>query len=410
MSESPESLPASVLAARPAVFAASRFVEEAAERDPGMLPGLAGTGEFGRPRRAGEIAALTSGLADAGSEEATFMAELRRLRRRELVRIAWRDLAGLAPLDETLGELSALADAAIASALDFGRRRLDARFGTPRSSKGEAQELLVIGMGKLGGGELNFSSDIDLVFLFPETGETDGARVVSNEEYFTRLGQSLIRLLDARTAEGIVFRVDMRLRPLGEPGPLAMNFGAFEDYLQQHGRDWERYAWVKARAITGAERYRALYDAAVRPFVYRRYLDFGVYESLRDMKAMIAREVERRELSDNVKLGPGGIREIEFIVQSQQLIRGGTEPVLQTASLLAALPRLAGTKLLPAQTVSELQQAYAFLRRVENRLQMVDDAQTHALPIEDKDRLRLAVAMGFPGWNDFATARALTQA
>ena len=160
-------------------------------------------------------------------------------------------LAGLAPLEETLRELSALADAAIASALDFARRSLDARFGTPRSAKGEAQELLVIGMGKLGGGELNFSSDIDLVFLFPETGETDGARVVSNEEYFTRLGQSLIRLLDARTAEGIVFRVDMRLRPLGEPGPLAMNFGAFEDYLQQHGRDWERYAWVKARAISG---------------------------------------------------------------------------------------------------------------------------------------------------------------
>jgi len=402
LSESPAGLTAGVAAAHPAVFAASRFVAEAAERDPGLLPGLAGTGELERARGAGEIAALAAGVT--GADEAAFMDALRRLRRRELVRIAWRDLAGLAPLDETLRELSALADAAIAAALDFARQSLDARFGTPRSAKGEAQELLVVGMGKLGGGELNFSSDIDLIFLFPEAGETDGARVVSNEEYFTRLGQSLIRLLDARTAEGIVFRVDMRLRPLGEPGPLALNFGAFEDYLQQHGRDWERYAWVKARAITGAARYRALYDEAVRPFVYRRYLDFGVYESLRDMKAMIAREVERRELSDNVKLGPGGIREIEFIVQSQQLIRGGTEPVLQTASLLAALPRLAGAKLLPAQTVSELQQAYGFLRRVENRLQMVDDAQTHALPIEEKDRLRLAVAMGFPGWNDFVTA------
>ncbi|HEY8265222.1 MAG TPA: bifunctional [glutamate--ammonia ligase]-adenylyl-L-tyrosine phosphorylase/[glutamate--ammonia-ligase] adenylyltransferase [Steroidobacteraceae bacterium] len=402
MSESPAGLPAGMAAARPAVFAASRFVAEAAQRDPGLLPGLAATGELERARRAGEVAALATGIADA--DEAAFMGALRRLRRRELVRIAWRDLAGLSPLDETLRELSALADAAIVAALDFARRSLDARFGTPRSAKGEAQELLVVGMGKLGGGELNFSSDIDLIFLFAESGETDGARVVSNEEYFTRLGQSLIRLLDARTAEGIVFRVDMRLRPLGEPGPLAMNFGAFEDYLQQHGRDWERYAWVKARAITGAARYRALFDEAVRPFVYRRYLDFGVYESLRDMKAMIAREVERRELSDNVKLGPGGIREIEFIVQSQQLIRGGTEPALQTASLLAALPRLAGAKLLPAQTVSELQQAYTFLRRVENRLQMVDDAQTHALPIEESDRLRLAVAMGFPDWNAFAAA------
>src|SRR5262245_41118977 len=257
-------------------------------------------------------------------------------------------------------------------------------------------------MGKLGGSELNFSSDVDLVFLFPEGGETDGARTVSNEEYFTRLGQSLIRLLDARTAEGIVFRVDMRLRPLGEPGPLAMNFAALEGYLQQNGRDWERYAWVKARAITGGARYRALYDGVVRPFVYRRYLDFGVYESLREMKAMIAREVERRELRDNVKLGPGGIREIEFIVQSQQLIRGGTEPGLQVASLQSALPRLAGAKLLPAAAVADLQEDYAFLRRVENRLQMADDAQVHALPEDALGRERLAASMGFAQWDPFA--------
>ena len=203
------------------------------------------------------------------------MDALRRLRRHELVRIAWRDLAGLA---------HARRDAARAfgarGRLDPRRARLrecarsTPRYGTPRSAAGEAQELVVIGMGKLGGGELNFSSDIDLIFLYPEQGETDGPREVSNEEYFTRLGQSLIRLLDARTAEGFVFRVDMRLRPLGEPGPLAMNFGAFEDYLQQHGRDWERYAWVKARAVTGAARYGALYDDVVRPFVYRRYLDY----------------------------------------------------------------------------------------------------------------------------------------
>lgn len=400
----PTRLPAARAAELARVFGASEFVAEASVRDPGLIAGLAASGELDRARSSGELGGFAAAVADAGADEVAFMAALRRLRRRELVRIAWRDLAGLAQIDETLLELSSLAEAAIVVALDFARRSLDARFGTPRSAKGEVQELLVVGMGKLGGGELNFSSDIDLVFLFPEAGETDGLRVVSNEEYFTRLGQSLIRLLDARTAEGIVFRVDMRLRPLGEPGPLAMNFGAFEDYLQQHGRDWERYAWVKARAITGAERYRVLYDNAVRPFVYRRYLDFGVYESLREMKAMIAREVERRELQDNVKLGPGGIREIEFIVQSQQLIRGGTEPVLQTASLQAALPRLAGAKLLPPQTVSELQQAYNFLRRVENRLQMVDDAQTHALPVEAQDRERLALAMGFAGWEAFASA------
>jgi glutamate-ammonia-ligase adenylyltransferase len=256
-------------------------------------------------------------------------------------------------------------------------------------------------MGKLGGGELNFSSDIDLVFLYPEAGETDGRRPASNEEYFTRLGQALIRLLDARTPEGFVFRVDMRLRPLGEPGPLAMNFAAFEGYLQQHGRDWERYAWVKARAITGASRYRTLQEDVVRPFVYRRYLDYGVYESLREMKALIAREVERRELRDNVKLGPGGIREIEFIVQSQQLIRGGAEPRLRTPSLLTALPRLAGAKLLAPGAVAELTNAYAFLRKVENRLQMADDAQTHALPDDAAGRARLARSMGFTDWTAF---------
>ena len=395
-------LPPDVATRLPEVFAASGYVADCATRDTTLVAVLAATGELDRPRRGGEVAAFAATLVAEIQDESTFMDALRRLRRRELVRIAWRDLTGAAPLVETLAELSALADAAIAAALEFSARALAPRYGVPRSTRGDAQELLVIGMGKLGGGELNFSSDVDLVFLFPEGGETDGPRAVSNEEYFTRLGQALIRLLDARTAEGIVFRVDMRLRPLGEPGPLAMNFAAFEGYLQQHGRDWERYAWVKARAVTGGARYRALYDDVVRPFVFRRYLDFGVYESLRDMKAMIAREVERRELRDNVKLGPGGIREIEFIVQSQQLIRGGSEPGLQVASLLAALPRLAGAKLLPAAAVAELQEDYAFLRRVENRLQMAHDAQVHALPGDAAERDRLAASMGFAGWEPFA--------
>jgi glutamate-ammonia-ligase adenylyltransferase len=386
------------------VFAASRFVADAAARDPALLPGLAASGELGRPRAPGEVAALAASIAAAPGDEAGFMDALRRLRRRELVRIAWRDLAGTAPLAETLEELSALADAAITAALGFATGALAARYGRPRSAGGEPQELVVVGMGKLGGRELNFSSDVDLVFLYPESGETDGPRAIANEDYFTRLGQLLIRLLDARTAEGFVYRVDMRLRPLGEPGPLAMNFAAFEGYLQQHGRDWERYAWVKARAVTGAERYRRLYDDVVRPFVYRRYLDFGVYESLREMKGMIAREVERRELRDNVKLGPGGIREVEFIVQAQQLIRGGSEPALQATSLLATLPRLAGAKGLPAATVASLADAYGFLRRVENRLQMAEDAQLHALPEDDAGRARLAASMGFADWPAFLGA------
>ncbi|MEX1993763.1 MAG: bifunctional [glutamate--ammonia ligase]-adenylyl-L-tyrosine phosphorylase/[glutamate--ammonia-ligase] adenylyltransferase [Steroidobacteraceae bacterium] len=396
----PARLPPAVAGQLPAVFAASGFVAEAAIREPALIAELAATGELDRPPTPGAIDGAARALASATLEEAAFMDGLRRLRRRELVRIAWRDLTAAAPLTEVLGELSELADAAIGAALGFAHRSLHERYGEPRSAAGTAQELIVLGMGKLGGRELNFSSDIDLVFLYPEPGETDGRRPIANEDYFTRLGQALIRLLDARTAEGFVFRVDMRLRPFGEPGPLVASFGAFEDYLQQHGRDWERYAWVKARAITGVARYRALYDEVVRPFVYRRYLDFGVYESLREMKAMIAREVERRELQDNIKLGPGGIREIEFIVQAQQLIRGGTEPGLQTPSLQAALPRLAGAKLLSARAVGELQEAYAFLRRVENRLQMVADQQTHALPADTAERARIAAAMACADWDE----------
>jgi len=383
------------------VFAASEFIAEAAAREPAMLGELAADGALDRAPVPGEIAGAAMALAGSADDEASFMDALRRLRRRELVRIAWRDLAASAPLQEVLAALSALADAAIIAAAAFAARALEARYGRPRAPDGTVQELIVLGMGKLGGGELNFSSDIDLVFLYPEAGETDGPRAIANEDYFTRLGQALIRLLDARTAEGFVFRVDMRLRPLGESGPLVLNAGAFEDYLQKQGRDWERYAWVKARAITGIAQYRALYDDVVRPFVYRRYLDFGVYESLREMKAMIAREVVRRELQDNIKLGPGGIREIEFIVQAQQLIRGGAEPALQTPSLLTALPRLEGAKLLSGQVVAELQDAYRFLRRVENRLQMVADEQTHALPADSLGRARLAATMDCDGWEAF---------
>ena len=253
-------------------------------------------------------------------------------------------------------------------------------------------------MGKLGGGELNFSSDVDLVLLFPEHGETDGVRSIANEEFFTRLGQALVRLLETPTPEGFVLRVDLRLRPFGDSGPLVASFAAFEDYLPRHGRDWERYAYVKARPVTSPERYAEIAAAAVRPFVYRRYLDYGVFESLREMKALIEREIERRELADHVKLGPGGIREIEFIVQALQLTRGGRDRHLQTPSLLAALARLGETQLLSAQAVSELTAAYVCLRRLENRLQMLGDKQVHRLPDEAVARERIARAMGVCDW------------
>jgi [glutamine synthetase] adenylyltransferase / [glutamine synthetase]-adenylyl-L-tyrosine phosphorylase len=336
--------------------------------------------------------------ADANASEQEALSALRRWRRHEMVRIAWRDLAGWADLPETLRDLSAFADAAINLAVQFARRGLVARYGEPRSAQGTAQPLVVLAMGKLGGGELNFSSDVDLVLLFPEHGETDGARSIANEEFFTRLAQAVIRMLGAPTYDGVVLRVDMRLRPFGDSGPLVASFASFEDYLPRHGRDWERYAYVKARAVTAPEAYAEVYASAVRPFVYRRYLDYGVFESLREMKALIEREVERRELADHVKLGPGGIREIEFIVQAFQIIRGGQDRRLQTSSLLHALKLLDAWKGLPVGMVEELRAAYIYLRRLENRLQMLGDAQVHQLPVDALTRERIALAMGAADW------------
>jgi [glutamine synthetase] adenylyltransferase / [glutamine synthetase]-adenylyl-L-tyrosine phosphorylase len=318
-----------------------------------------------------------------------------------MVRIAWRDLAGWASLEETLADLTAFADVAIRTACDFARRQLVARYGEPCGRSGAVQPLVIIGMGKLGGGELNFSSDVDLVLLFPEHGDTNGARSIANEEFFTRLGQGLVRMLETPTPDGFVLRVDLRLRPFGDSGPLVASFASFEDYLPRHGRDWERYAYVKARAITAPERYEEIKATAVRPFVYRRYLDFGVFESLRDMKALIAREVERRELADHVKLGPGGIREVEFVVQAFQLIRGGRDRRLQTPSLLQALAILDEMRFLPRNVVAELRAAYVYLRRLENRLQMLADAQVHRLPEDAYSRERIANAMGASDWSVF---------
>jgi glutamate-ammonia-ligase adenylyltransferase len=383
----------------PLVFAASDFVAQCCIRDDRLLAELISQHDLQRCLSAADFVARAPGLApDAAFTEAQLLMQLRRWRRREMVRIAWRDLAGWAPLEETLADLTSFADAAIRAACEFARRPLVARYGEPCSASGVVQPLLIVAMGKLGGGELNFSSDVDLVLLFPEHGETNGARPIANEEFFTRLGQGLVRMLETPTQDGFVLRVDMRLRPFGDSGPLVASFASFEDYLPRHGRDWERYAYVKARAVTAPERYEEINASAIRPFVYRRYLDFGVFESLREMKALIAREVERRELADHVKLGPGGIREIEFIVQAFQLIRGGRDRRLQTTSLLKALAILGDTRLLPANAVAELRDAYVYLRRLENRLQMLADAQVHQLPEDEVSRGRIAAAMGAPGW------------
>ena len=394
-----EAAPTVIRESLPQVFAGSDFVAQSCARDATLFPTLLASGDLQRALAPADFATRAPVLStDAGSSEADALAQLRRWRRYEMVRIAWRDLADWADLPETLSDLTAFADAAIDLAVRYARAGLVARYGEPRSAEGVVQPLVVIAMGKLGGGELNFSSDVDLVLLFPEHGETAGSRQVANEEFFTRLAQGVIRLLGAPTPDGLVLRVDMRLRPFGDSGPMVASFASFEDYLPRHGRDWERYAYVKARPVTAPDAYAEIYAAAVRPFVYRRYLDYGVFESLREMKALIEREVERRELADHVKLGPGGIREIEFIVQAFQLIRGGQDRRLQTTSLLGALTLLESWKRMPTDMVAQLRAAYVFLRRLENRLQMIADAQVHQLPADTLTRERIAMAMGTADW------------
>ncbi len=379
-----------------AVLLGSDFVQRSLLQDDQLLPTLVREGRLQRAMDPAQYHALLQAVAAAcGLDEAQFGTALRTLRRREMVRIAWRDIAGTAPLHATLRETSWFADAVIDRATHFSEACLVQRHGAlPAADCG----LVVLGMGKLGGGELNFSSDVDLVFLFPEGGSTvvTGTGVpLELEEFYIRQGRMLIRLLDAVTDAGLVFRVDMRLRPFGDSGPLVASFAFFEDYLQSHGRDWERYAYVKARAVSGAHLFAAERESLLRPFVYRRYLDFGVFEALREMKGLISRDVARREMADNIKLGPGGIREVEFIVQAFQLVRGGQDSALREPSLLAVLPRLSGAKLLPAEAVAALGTAYDFLRRLENRTQMLADEQTHSLPADALSRERIAVAMGF---------------
>ncbi len=379
----------SLRAELPRVVAVSEFVGSVLIRDPAALEWLA-------------LDESANAEYESRAGQATTTAETQRIlrewRRREMLRIAWRDITDRAQVTETLHALSDFADAGIRAAVAAAQLHLGEVFGKPRDAAGNEARLIVLGMGKLGGRELNFSSDIDLIFLFSEGGQTDGPRVVENEEYFNRLGREIIRLLDARTEDGFVFRVDMRLRPFGDSGPLVVSLASLEDYLQEHGRDWERYAWIKARAIVGAEAYAVATQDFVRPFVYRRYLDFGVIESLRDMKALIAREVSRRELDQHLKLGKGGIREIEFIVQSMQLVRGGSDRRLQSASLLDVLPKLAGAKLMSTADVAELTEAYLVLRKAENTLQMIRDERTHSLPAADIDRARLSLGLRVADW------------
>ncbi|SHF56241.1 bifunctional [glutamate--ammonia ligase]-adenylyl-L-tyrosine phosphorylase/[glutamate--ammonia-ligase] adenylyltransferase [Vibrio gazogenes] len=325
---------------------------------------------------------------------------LRALRNREMFYIAWRDFLADWSLEESLLHLSELAEALIFETYQWQYALCCKLWGTPVNQAGETQPMLIIGMGKLGGGELNFSSDIDLIFAYPDNGETQGVRKsIANAQFFTRLGQRIIKSLDQQTADGFCYRVDMRLRPFGDSGPLVMSFAALEDYYQEQGRDWERYAMVKAR-VMGREMYVCYQELRqmLRPFVFRRYIDFSAIQSLRRMKSMIQSEVRRRGLVNNIKLGAGGIREIEFIVQSFQLIRGGREPGLRKRGLLETLDAILTLGLLGEHEVTSLQQAYLFLRRVENLLQALADKQTQTLPDDSSSQQRLVTALGIESW------------
>jgi len=384
------------------IFACSEFVADCCLKDPNLLFDLVQSGDLETAYTMDQLTNRLGALLDAVENETELNRCLRLFRQRELVRIAWRDLNGAADLKETLAMLSELADACISLALAKLSKWQQLALGAPiGESSGQPSQMVVLALGKLGGGELNFSSDIDLIFSYNENGETDTQNPLSNHEYFTRLGQKLIQTLSNLTADGFVFRVDMRLRPNGDSGPLALSFDAMEHYYIVHGRGWERYALIKARPVGGEAAAGDELLSILRPFVYRKYLDYGAFESIRSMKSMIDREQKRKGVVDNIKLGRGGIREIEFIAQSYQLVLGGREPSLQTPKLETAMTQLSVLQKLPEQTNRELLGAYEFLRNVEHRLQMVADQQSHTLPTDQVAQQRLAFSMGYSSWGEF---------
>ncbi len=384
------------------VFALSEFVAASCMRKPFLLKALIESGDLERAYEPGEYWERGKKAIAHVDNEILLAATLRKFRNREMVRIAWRDLTGIADLHETLSDLSAFADACLGHALDYLHDLLCGIYGMPVSDENEPQKLVVIAMGKLGGYELNFSSDIDLIFAFPEAGNTTGAKTaITNEDFFSKLARRIIDILSKSTVDGYVFRVDTRLRPYGDAGPLVMSFDAMEDYYQMFGRGWERYALIKARVAAGDfDRGKELFDR-LRPFVFRRYLDYGTFESLREMKGKIEREVARKGLKDNIKHGAGGIREIEFFSQVFQLIRGGINPHYQEKGLLKALQFMVTDRCICRSVYEELAAAYVFLRNTENRLQMFNDMQTHTLPRDETGRAIAAIGMGYETWHAF---------
>ena len=380
-------------------FLFSNFIFKNCTRHPDLLTDLVQSGDLRHPCPADDLAKRLITTLDGVNDETDLMARLRRFRCREMIRIAWRDLCGWTPVPEVMANLSSLADLVLDITLGILTDWQVAQLGHPLDADGRRQHLAVIGMGKLGAEELNFSSDVDLVFAYPVAGAASCK--ISNDEFFTRLARQLIRVIHTPTTDGFVFRVDMDLRPFGNSGPLVMNFDTMEDYFVSHGREWERYAWIKARVMAGDKTAGDDLLKRLKPFVFRRYLDYGVYESLREMKAGISAEIKRKRVRDDIKLGPGGIREIEFFGQVFQLIRGGIIPTLQQRPILTVLAGLAEEKIISVSVATALSEAYLFLRGVENRLQMYNDRQTHRLPSDDLGWCRLGLSMGFDDISDF---------
>lgn len=405
--ESDQVLAEALVKELPRVWAGSDYVAEQMTRRPDLVAWLAQLASADGLDKPLDEAALRSDLQlriQACTDEASLQSCLRIFRHYHMVRIIWRDLAGRANFSATVADLSLLADVLISESLDWLYQVACRKDGVPTDANGDQVRMVVLAMGKLGARELNLSSDIDLIFVYEHEGEVVGGREISHHQFFLRLGQQLIKALDPVTEDGFVFRVDMRLRPWGKSGALAIGFDAIEGYYEEQGREWERYALIKMRPVAGdlaaGER---LYQRLV-PFIYRRYIDYGVFESLREMKMLIEREVNRKGMQDNVKLGRGGIREAEFIVQVFQLIRGGQDLALRDAHLLTVIPRLVELGLLEAQVASALAESYVFLRDVEHRLQAVADRQTQRLPADPIEWQRLSWSMGFLSVEAFTQA------
>ena len=359
----------------------SYFADGLLDRYPKWLDGLDN-------HQSPDAAALQAEISEAGLD-----AGLRRYRNHQMLRIIWRDLCGLATLAETFFDLTTLAEICLQAAIDEHSRRLNEKYGKPLGQDGSEQQLIVIGMGKFGGRELNLSSDIDVMFCYPQAGECDGRRNLANDQFFTRLARAIIASLSDITEDGFCFRVDTRLRPFGDSGPLTSSLAAMEQYYQREGRDWERYALIKARPVAGDREAGALLLENLRPFVFRRYIDFGSVEAMQEMQASVRKDARRKDRMDDIKRGPGGIREIEFLTQCFQILRGGREPGLQTPSLDLALEQIESLELMSGEAVAEVRRDYVYLRRLENRIQALRDQQTHRLP-QGEDLDRIASGMG----------------